>query len=176
VFKSVISGAIVISVAKEFESILASDLDCILETARFEARSAFDPPPRDAALDAPDPVPFDPFDFSECLSGPDTQSFGSIVEERLQQIFKDQSGRNVLDLNIGFAEGPICNQVRSCGYDECEISVVFPLWWQEKSEAQPFEDSDRYWRTLHGRSNRFGLLARVTFRFTIPGCGEADIE
>jgi hypothetical protein len=80
----VIPAAIVIFMRKEFESILASDLDFIFEKARLEARPAFRALPRDTVLDALDPVPLDSLEFSEGLSDSDAESFGHLLEEELQ--------------------------------------------------------------------------------------------
>jgi hypothetical protein len=63
----VFPGAIVISMCKEFDSILASGMDFIFENVRPEARPAFRALPRDAALDVSDPFPLDSLDFNEGL-------------------------------------------------------------------------------------------------------------
>jgi hypothetical protein len=139
-----------LSLRKEFQSILASCLDFIFENARPEARPAFRALPRDAAPDALDPVPFNSLDFSEGLTDPDAQSFGNVLEEELQHTLEDQLGRNLLHSIIGAAQEQIRDQSRSCGYDEREISVVFRLWQQEETRAPLFDDPDRYWRTLYG--------------------------
>jgi hypothetical protein len=80
----VIPGVMVISLRKEFESIPTSDLYFIVEIARPGARPAFRAPPREAALDAANPVPLDSLYFSEGLSDPDAESFGSLLKEELQ--------------------------------------------------------------------------------------------
>jgi hypothetical protein len=85
-------------------------------------------------------------------------------------------GQNLLDSIIGIAKKQICDLGRSCGSDEREISVAFRLWQQEETDRQPFDNPDRHERTLHRRSERFGLLARVGFRFMTLGCRKADIE
>jgi hypothetical protein len=69
---------------KEFESILASDLDFNLENACPEVRPTFHALP----LDALHSVPPDSLDFSKDLSDHDPESFGSLSEEELQHTLK----------------------------------------------------------------------------------------
>jgi hypothetical protein len=114
-----------ISMRKEFESILASNLDFLFKNGRPETRPAFPALLREAALDGLDPVPLDSWDFSEALSAPDAESFGSLLEEKLQSRLEDCFGRNLPDSVISIAETQICNESRSCGNDEREISVAF---------------------------------------------------
>jgi hypothetical protein len=84
--EEVISGTIVISIHKEFESIPVSDLDFIFANAPPKARPAFRALPWDAALDALDPVRRSVVDVSERLSDPDAESVGCLLEEGMQQI------------------------------------------------------------------------------------------
>jgi hypothetical protein len=124
----VIPGAIMISMRKEFKSILASDLDFIFENARPDARLDVHAPPQHAALNALDLVPLDLLDFSEGPSDPDAESFGGLLETERQHILEDQLRRNLLDSIIAIAEGYLCDHGRSCSSDAGEISVASRLW------------------------------------------------
>jgi hypothetical protein len=99
-----------------------------LEKGPPEAGPAFPAPPQFAAHDALDPAPLGSLDFCEALSDPDTESFGSLLEEKLQHTLEDKSGRNLLDSVRGIAEEQIYDQSRSYGYDGHEISLAFRFW------------------------------------------------
>jgi hypothetical protein len=88
----VIPGTIGLSMRKEFESILASDLDFLFENGHPEMRPAFRALPRAAELDALDPVRFDSLDFCDGLSESDAESFSSWLEEELPHTLEDQLG------------------------------------------------------------------------------------
>jgi hypothetical protein len=99
-----------ISIRKEFELILTSNLDFIFASARPKARPAFRVLPRDMALDALGYVPFNSLNFNEGLSDPAADSFGSLLEEKLQYRLENQLTRRLLDSNTSVAEEQIHDQ------------------------------------------------------------------
>jgi hypothetical protein len=89
---------------KEFELILASNLDLIFANALPKARPDFPALPRDMALDALGYVPLDSLNFSEGRSDPDADSFGSLLEKELQHRLENQLTRSLLDSITSVAE------------------------------------------------------------------------
>jgi hypothetical protein len=114
----------------------------VIKEAHAEARSAFQALPWDAALGALDPIPPNSLNSSEGLSSPDTESFGGSLEEERQHKLDDYLAQNLLHLITGTAEKQICDQNRSSGYNERDISAAFRLWWQEETNARPFNNPD----------------------------------
>jgi hypothetical protein len=107
---------------------------------------------------------------------PGQASFLELLDRELHTPFEHRLNENFLDGIIQVALGQVTAQGTYVGYPEDERRSDLMEWWMEDRDVSCHTHPDRYWRQIHGGSDRMGHLSHVALRFISLVCGEADIE